>query len=51
LNIALNLWLIPIWSWRGAVTATYAAEMTMALAMFAVALLLKDKHNLPPSGK
>ncbi len=32
LNIVLNLGLIPLWSWRGAVLSTYAAEVVMALA-------------------
>jgi O-antigen/teichoic acid export membrane protein len=45
LNIALNLWLIPLWSWRGAATATYAAEITMALAMCAVAFFQQAKPN------
>jgi O-antigen/teichoic acid export membrane protein len=33
LNILLNLWLIPFWNWRGAVVATYIAEIIMALVM------------------
>ncbi len=33
INIVLNLWLIPTWSWRGAVVATYAAEIVMLCAM------------------
>ena len=43
LNIALNLWLIPVWSWRGAVVATYAAEIAMALAMCAKAFFSPPK--------
>ena len=50
-NIALNLWLIPLWSWRGAVTATYAAEIAMALAMGVIAFFPQAKHNPPVSGK
>ncbi len=50
-NIALNMWLIPLWSWRGAVTATYAAEITMALALCVVAFFQQAKHNLPVSEK
>ena len=32
-NIILNLLLIPIWNWRGAVIATYAAEGLMIFCM------------------
>jgi O-antigen/teichoic acid export membrane protein len=37
LNIALNVWIIPLWGWLGAVAATYAAEIVMAFAMLLVA--------------
>ena len=37
LNIALNIWSIPLYSWRGAVVATYAAEFFMAVIMMLVA--------------
>ncbi|GBG15674.1 uncharacterized protein NMK_3285 [Novimethylophilus kurashikiensis] len=37
LNIALNIWLIPMWSWQGAVVATYFAEIFMASTMLLVA--------------
>ncbi|MBW3575160.1 MAG: oligosaccharide flippase family protein [Actinobacteria bacterium] len=41
LNIALNLVLIPMFSWRGAVIATYAAEIVLSISLWAaVALLL-----------
>lgn len=43
LNIALNLWLIPWLSWRGAVLATYAAELTMAV-LFVGSLILAAKR-------
>lgn len=33
-NIGLNLLLIPLWSWQGAVVATYAAEGLMIISMF-----------------
>lgn len=50
-NIALNLWLIPLWSWRGAAAATYAAEITMALAMGLIAYFLQAKQNKPYTNK
>lgn len=33
LNILLNLWLIPLFSWRGAVASTYSAEIATAVAL------------------
>lgn len=33
-NIGLNFILIPLWNWRGAVAATYAAELLMIVIMF-----------------
>jgi O-antigen/teichoic acid export membrane protein len=50
LNIALNLWLISLWSWRGAVVATYAAEIGMAITMGAVALFPLLRHRMTFSG-
>ena len=50
-NIALNLWLIPFWSWRGALAATYAAEIAMALAMGVIAFSSHAKRSSPVSGK
>lgn len=47
LNVALNLWLIPVLGWRGAVLATYTAELTMAL-MLAVSLF---RHGYGPARK
>lgn len=32
-NVALNLWWIPIWGWRGASGATYIAELVMTLGL------------------
>jgi O-antigen/teichoic acid export membrane protein len=51
LNIALNLWLIPLWSWRGAVMATYAAEIAMSLVMCCGVFFSPAKHHLSLSGK
>ncbi len=38
-NIGLNLWLIPLYSWQGAVVATYAAEVVILVLL--VSLLLR----------
>jgi len=35
LNLGLNLWMIPLWGWWGAVLATYAAEFVMSGFLFA----------------
>jgi O-antigen/teichoic acid export membrane protein len=50
-NIALNLWLIPLWSWHGAAAATYAVEITMALAMAVIVYFSKAKVNKPSTEK
>ena len=39
-NIAVNLVLIPEHSWRGALVATYIAEVLYAAALWALALAL-----------
>lgn len=45
LNIILNLWWILRWNWRGAVLATYAAELVMAW-MLAVSLLGRGGNSI-----
>jgi O-antigen/teichoic acid export membrane protein len=50
-NVALNLWLIPSWSWRGALAATYAAEIAMAVAMGVIAFFSQAKQSPPVAGK
>lgn len=51
LNIALNLWLIPLWGWRGAAVATYAAEIAMAVAMGVIAYCPQPEPRPPGSEK
>ncbi len=36
LNLGLNLWLIPVYSWRGAGFATLATESTLAVSLWAL---------------
>lgn len=43
LNIILNLWLIPIWGWRGAVIVTYATECAISCALFLIVALRRPK--------
>lgn len=33
LNIGLNIWLIPLYGWKGAIVATYGAEVGMAVLL------------------
>lgn len=45
LNVVLNLALIPMLSWRGAVIATYCAEVVLAVSLWtAVAVLLARRR-------
>lgn len=39
-NVVLNLWWIPLWSWQGALWATYAAEGSMIVAL----LIAQARH-------
>ncbi len=41
INIVLNLWWIALWSWKGAVTATYVAEISMIV----IYLMLKTRTS------
>jgi O-antigen/teichoic acid export membrane protein len=36
LNVSLNLWLIPAYSWRGAAAATVVTDATLAVALWAI---------------
>lgn len=46
LNVSLNLFLIPAWSWRGAAVATYLGEGSLVLMSFLVfAVLVRRDHN------
>ncbi len=48
-NIILNLWMIPIWSWKGAVAATYVTEIAMALAMSVMVVFIRKTS--PPANQ
>ncbi len=49
LNFLLNLWLIPLWDWRGAVLATYLAEATMGLTMLLFLKTRTRSNQHPPT--
>lgn len=44
LNIGLNLWLIPVFSWRGAVSATLASEVFKTLSLWLIIVLLYRRN-------
>jgi len=45
LNIALNFWLIPLYSWRGAAWASLASDGTLMVGLYIVIVLLCRKEN------
>jgi O-antigen/teichoic acid export membrane protein len=49
-NIGLNLWMIPAYSYNGAALATLITESLVALGMLAVALRLPATRPLPLAG-
>ncbi len=45
-NVVLNLALIPTWSWRGAVVATYIAELVSLVGLWSAYFRLADKGTV-----
>jgi O-antigen/teichoic acid export membrane protein len=43
-NVALNLWLIPLYSWRGAAWASLASDAGLVLAMYAAVMFVMAKE-------
>ena len=43
INVLLNLWLIPTYSWRGAAWASIASDGALAVGLFATIAVLKRK--------
>ncbi|SHF57642.1 Membrane protein involved in the export of O-antigen and teichoic acid [Desulfacinum infernum DSM 9756] len=50
LNLMANLWAIPLWGWRGAVAATYIAEMAMGVLVW-VMFIFSDGTIRHPANK
>jgi len=50
LNIGLNLWLIPLYSWRGAAWASLASDGSLAIAMYAILMFIMAKEVRVTSG-
>ncbi len=49
LNIGLNLWLIPTYSWQGAVWATLISDGAKLLALWGMVLFLFYREPQPPA--
>jgi len=45
LNVALNLWLIPLYSWRGAAWASLASDGSLMVGLFIIIALLFRKET------
>lgn len=45
LNVMLNIWLIPLYSWYGAAWATMASESVKVIGFFACIIFLLNKHS------
>jgi O-antigen/teichoic acid export membrane protein len=50
LNVMLNLWLIPAFSWRGAAGASIACDGLLAIAMFVAVLLFSRRQDSAEAG-
>jgi O-antigen/teichoic acid export membrane protein len=44
-NVGLNLWLIPLYAWRGAAWASLACDGGLALAMYGVLMFIMAKES------
>ena len=44
LNVGLNFWLIPLYSWRGAAWASLACDGSLVLAMYSILLFVMAKE-------
>jgi O-antigen/teichoic acid export membrane protein len=49
-NFGLNLWLIPLYSWRGAVAATIASEVLLLLALCTITVLARHREHAARRG-
>jgi O-antigen/teichoic acid export membrane protein len=45
INILLNIWLIPMYSWKGAAIATIASEATLTFCLFIYAFFLARRET------
>jgi O-antigen/teichoic acid export membrane protein len=45
LNVGLNFWLIPLYSWRGAAWASLASDGSLAIAMYGILMFVMAKEG------
>jgi O-antigen/teichoic acid export membrane protein len=45
LNVGLNFWLIPAYSWRGAAWSSLACDGALALVMYGVLMFVMGKEG------
>lgn len=48
LNIVLNLWLIPLYSWQGAVWSSLISDFTLVIGLWLIVSLLQGRSGLLP---
>ncbi len=49
-NVALNFWLIPAYSWRGAAWASLASDGLLAIGCWIGILVLRGRMRAPEMG-
>jgi O-antigen/teichoic acid export membrane protein len=50
LNLLLNLWLIPLWGWKGAAVASWVSDGLLAVVLWGCVFLLSTKSQMPKRG-
>jgi O-antigen/teichoic acid export membrane protein len=45
LNVCLNLWMIPRYSWQGAAFATLVSEAALAIAMWTAVIVINRRQG------
>jgi O-antigen/teichoic acid export membrane protein len=50
LNLLLNLWLIPLWGWKGAAVASWVSDGLLAVVLWGCVLVLSTKSQMPKRG-
>jgi O-antigen/teichoic acid export membrane protein len=45
-NVLINLWIIPLYSWRGAAWASIASDALLALGIFAAVLIVSRQERI-----
>jgi len=48
LNLGLDLWLIPLYSWRGAAWASVASDSLLVLGFYCAILYVQQRQEMEP---